>query len=98
MLTELLGEGIEVAELVVTAARVAIVQDTEDNVLEAVPARSYCLVEELCHDVRWVAICTATESRKDQHLAMGFVRRLEDECYLGLHVAEICAVAVISLF
>ena len=97
-LSELLGERFEVAELVVSAARVVIVQDTEDNVLEAVSARSYCLVEKLCDDVRWVAICAATESRKDQHLAIGFVCRLEDERYLGLHVEEICAVGVIPQF
>ena len=97
-LSELLGERFEVAELVVSAARVVIVQDTEDNVLEAVSARSYCHVEKLCDDVRWVAICAATESRKDQHLAIGFVCRLEDERYLGLHVEEICAVGVIPQF
>ena len=51
-LSELLGERFKVAELVVSAARVVIVQDTEDNVLEAVSARSYCLVEKLCDDVQ----------------------------------------------
>ena len=51
-LSELLGERFEVAELVVSAARVVIVQDTEDNVLEAVSAKSYCLVEKLCDDVQ----------------------------------------------